>query len=209
MILKNKHYVFLGVLFLLIAIANFLVAYYDFSPYSFLWFCSAVLLLFSLGLFLKSSLLISGTVTASFLIEFLWTTDMISFLLRKKLAVGIAMYLFEAGDLRFIITFYHLFLLIVPILIVFNMKKFHKYSWIAASVYFLLISVITVNLTSSNVNCVQNICNLGVFNFLKLLNTGLIANFPAYIFNWVFITIILFMPTHYLFRYIVDWVSKE
>ncbi len=205
--MSEKRFKLLSLLFLILGLTN-LIAILLTAPYfTVFWFCSMTVWLFALGLYFRNNFLISSVVTASFIIELIWVIDMASFLLTGDLAFGVAQYLLEASLSRLIITFYHLFLLITPILIVFNMSKFHKYSWAGASAFLFLVSIITLLTTSTNINCVRQTCELGIFNGLKSITEAL-PFIPTFITHWFFITLIVFMPTHYMFRKIKKWIEK-
>lgn len=200
-----------ALVFLVIGLINALLAIYELYPPGILWFCSTTVWLFALGLYFRNDLLISSTVTASFVIEFLWTIDYLSFFLTGNLTIGIAEYLLTTNAFRIIITAYHLVMLVVPIMTIFELKKFHKHSWAGASVYFLVISTLTLILTkpNANLNCVFKTCSLGVLSFLEKINELLLGLMPPIIIHWLFLTVIVFIPTHFAFRAIVKWVSNE
>lgn len=204
---RNKKF---ALVFVLIGILNIAFSYYEGFILGALWFCSTTIWFFALGLFLKNDFIISSTLTASFFIEFIWTLDYVSFIITGNLLVGIAEYLLSASDLRMIATLYHLAMFIFPIIAVFEIKKLHKYSWIGASGYLAFIFVLTLILTKpgANMNCVYRPCPIGIFDFLSTFYQYL-AQIPIFIIHWAFLTIAIFIPTHYIFKKIVNWVVKD
>ena len=117
----------MSIFFFLFGVAIFLTGYYEGNAASILWLCSASIFLLAIGLWLENNFIISTTLTASFLLNFIWATDFIGFILTGSLPIGIAQYLKTASILRKIMASYHLFLLVVSLAVVFKTKKFHKY----------------------------------------------------------------------------------
>ena len=208
MALNKKHYILLSIFFFILGIANVSASLLGEYYFGILWFCSLTVWLFTLGLYLRNNFLLSTILTASFFLELLWTIDVISYLTLGRLTIGIAEYLFTISPARFIITFYHLFLFIVPMLVVFDQKKFHKFSWAGASAFLLIVSIITLLLTKANINCVRSTCELGLFDFFNKAIANLSSVIPLFIVHWFLVTIIVFIPTHYLFKYLIEWISK-
>jgi len=203
---NNIHFKLLALFFFTIAIFHFSLSIYEGTLIAFLWFCVTVLILFAIGLYYKNILILSSVVTSSFLIELLWTIDIISFSLTGKLIVGIATYLYYIPSIRYILTFYHLFLFVIPIYIIFMLKDFHKYSWIFSSIHLFAVSILTLALTKFNINCVRDVCELGIFNFIYAIKPTIL---PFFIFSWLALTLIVFIPTHLLFYFIIRKIKNN
>lgn len=197
---KEKYLWILASLFLLFALSNILLDIYEDVSGEFLWFCINITLIFSIGLFYKNKLLISSTLTSAFLIEILWAIDVSSFLITGSPLIGVFDYFSEISNLRMIQTFYHLFLLIVPLYVIIRIKEFHKFSWAFSSFHFLLVSILTLFLTNSNVNCVRSACSPGALNQIYALKPAFL---PLLMFNWITLSLFVFIPTHIFFYYLI------
>ena len=206
--LSNNFYNWLFILLFLILIARLLNAFIENSIAEVFWFCVATLFMLVIGLYLKSNLLISSTLVSSFIIEIFWFIDVISFIFRKKLVLGIAEYLFVLNPLSFMINFYHLFLLLLPPFIILINRDLHKYSWVLSSLYFLFVELITLitQYSTHNINCVRAYCQFGVFNFIYYFKQ---SSLPFFIFNWFFITLFIFIPTYGLFYLVLYGKSAD
>ena len=202
---KRTYYIWATFL-LVVFILRIFDSIYNNVAHDLFWFCVANLFLLVLGLYLRSNFLISSVVVSSFITETFWLFDVISFLIWKKLFFGVAGYLFFLRPLEFILTFYHIFLLVVPLYIVFKERNFHKYAWIFSSFYFFVIALLSLSLPGHNVNCVRALCEMGVFDFLDVLNTGIM---PVFVLTWLFNTLVLFIPINYLFYYLVKRKRKK
>lgn len=204
--MEKRTYYILATFLLLVFVLRFLDSLLNSSMQDFWWFCVMNLLLLVIGLYLRSNLLISSVATSMFLLELLWLGDITSFILTKKLLFGVAGYLFDARPFEFALTFYHLFLLIIPIYVVFKERKFHRLSWVFSSSFFFVVALLTLLLSSGNVNCVRDVCDIGIFSFIYALKP---ATIPYFIVTWLFNTLVIYIPTHYLFYFLVNRKKKE
>lgn len=209
--LKKIHYRIISIFFLLLGLTVFLFRLNEGAPGAIFWLCPASVFLFAIGLYFMNNFLISSALTSSFALNFVWTADFISFLLTGNPAIGVVQYLPYATPLEIAITTYHLFILIFPAFVIFKMKKMHKYSWFGASIFLLLLSIVSLIITNptGNINCAHKTCFLGIFDFLNPINDIIVKFIPPLVIHWLFITIIVFIPTHFFFRKIVAWVSKR
>lgn len=206
----ERKYLISGLILLFLGVLNLIASSLEGVAAGILWLCPASLFLAGIGILKKDNFLISSSLTASFLLNFIWAMDYISFMLTGTLVTGIASFLPYASPLRLFVTSYHLFLLFIPVFIIFEEKKFHKMSWLGASVFLLVLSVLSLFTKKfTNVNCVHEICDLGIFTFLEPVRSGLIQFIPSFIVQWLFMTIVIFIPTHFFFRAVVAWASKE
>jgi hypothetical protein len=203
--IKDKYYKLITLFFLILALAHFVVTITIGPRFMLLWFCYLTTILFIIGSYLKNNFIISTVVTSMFIVHLIWIQDTASYLIFGRLNVGIMTYLFDIGRASFFTTFYHFFLLIIPILLIFDMKKFHKLSWLGASAFFFIASILTLIFTKSDINCVRGTCEYGIFNFLTIAYA---SPLPPFMINWLAMTIIIFIPTHLFFRKVVKWVSK-
>lgn len=200
---------FIGIFFIFLGIFNFIVSYQEGSPEGILWICSATIFLFAFGVLNGNNLAISSAITASFLFNLIWTIDYIGFLLVGKLPIGIAVYLLTSEKLRIIATSYHFFMLIIPLLIIFKNKEYPQFSWIGASTFLLIISIISLFTKNwLNINCVHESCELGIFSFLEPIKNILLTILPLFIIQWGFMTLVVFIPTHIFFRKITAWINN-
>ena len=196
----KKQFFVLSVIFTLLAIARLILALTEGPISTLLWFCVTILFLFPIGLYFKNKLIISSVITSGFILNLALSIEVISYSLTGKILLGIGTYLNDLSPLGHLITFYHLFLVIGPIYIIFLMKDFHKYSWIFSSFHFLIISLATFFLTNFSENCVRAPCELGFFNLIYAIKPVLI---PFFIFHWILITLIILIPTNIIFYYII------
>ena len=197
--MKDKYLKILSLIFLLIFIFHLSLSIYEGEPRASLWFCATLLIVFAFGLYYKNTLILSSVVVSAFVIEFLWTIDIISYTLSRKLVLGILPYLYDISLMRFIITYYHILLLIVPIIIIiFSLKKFHKHAWIFSSFHLLIVFIISI-ITKAEFNCIKKSCELGIFNFVYVLRPEFL---PYFIFHWLGLTIVIFIPTNILFTFL-------
>jgi len=210
MLPKQKYYKILSALFVAIILVNLLVSFYLNNWSNILWFCSFTAALFALGLYTNNNFLLSTSVTAAFFFQTLWVIEMTSYLLFGKLILGTATYLLEIAPIRFFITFYHLLLLIIPIWVIFEKGKIHRLSWLGASLLFFIASVsVLVLATESGVNCVNQNCNLGVFNGLSDYLSTNFSFIPFFVINWIVLSLIVFIPTHFLFSFILRFMKTK
>lgn len=201
--LKKRYYIGGGIFFIALFIFNVYVHSQSNNYEQILWFCSFTTLLLAIALITRNNFLASTIVTAALVLETLWVIDVTSLLLFGHLALGTAGYITTVPTIRFFLTFYHFLLWIVPVFIVLDMERFHKYSWLGAIGFFSLISVVTLLLTDMNVNCVQSPCIFGFYEFLRPVVEALGNYLPLFIVNLLVLSIVVFIPTHFLFRWIV------
>lgn len=167
----------------------------------FLWFCFFNLALLTFALYTENNFLLSTVLTSSFILSGVYTIDLISFTFSGKLIFGVANHLPYANILDQITTYYHIFLLAIPIYILHKKKTFHPKSWIFSSLSLLIVSLITAYIFKSNINCAITACDIGIFNFIYNIKPTWT---PLVLFNWLATTIILFIPTNYLFHYLIN-----
>lgn len=207
--LSNTQFRILSVFFFLLALSNIVIAIYTARIHNLLWFCFFVLLLFTAGLALKNTFMISTVVTSTFLISIVWSIDVLSYFVLDRFIFGATGYIAESGILALLATMYHFIVLFVSVFISLSIGKFHKHSWIGASLFAFFVFVITRVLTSHNVNCVHNSCSLILIGRLKDL-ADIVSNYiPHWIINWVYLTLVVFIPTHYFFRIVIRWINKK
>jgi hypothetical protein len=195
-----------GIFFLLLFLAHLIVSLQLGLLERSLWFCATVMLTFGIGLLINNDLLISSAVTSSILIEILWAIDMGSYLITNKLAIGIVTYVSTASSAEMILTFYHVFVLIVPVVFVFTRKKFHPYSWAASSVHLLIVLLITFFVAHTGVNCVNVVCSFGIFTPLYGLKPLWL---PHVLFLWLVASVVMFGPVHLIFYKVVNGIAPQ
>lgn len=201
--LNKKYYTIAGIIFILLFFLNAYVHVQADNYEQILWLCSFTTLLLAIGLLTRNNLILSSTLAVSLVLQTIWVIDVTSLLIFGRFVTGTAGYLTTATSVRFFLTFYHVFLWIVPVFAILDTQKFHKYSWIGASVFFFIVSLITLSLTELNVNCVRQSCIFGFYEFLRPI-TGTLSSFlPSFVINWLILTLIVFIPTHLIFRAIV------
>src|SRR3989344_7633638 len=161
--MRKQTYNLLAILFIILTIIQLTAAIIENEYDTLLNFCFILAIIFIIALFKKNDFLFSTIVTASFFINTLWLIDMTSFLIFNKLTIGVGEYLFEATTIRFISTFYHLFILTIPLIVVFDRAKFHKYSWLGASLFLFVTLAISSLFTNMSLNCSRGDCAVGIF----------------------------------------------
>lgn len=171
---------------------------------SLLWFCFINLLLLATGLFLRSAFLISSAAISSLVLEFLWLIDLIVLIFGGSFT-GSAAYLLSEQPLSFILTFYHIFLLIIPLVILKKEKNFRWKALILSSLLLLFISLITLP-TGSNINCVRELCGS---EYLSGIYSVQPQWMPTFIFHWLFLTFIIFTPTTIVLHFVFNRYRKK
>jgi hypothetical protein len=205
--MKKVTFWLLAAAFTVLWVLNLVTSLYEGEYFSLIWFCSVTLTCFVIGLYLQNDFLLSTVAVASLVIEFLWTTDIVGYLVFGNLPLGIASYITEASQLRFIATGYHFLLLIIPLYVVLQ-RGLHRYAWIGASALLLLTFILTPLFTRANINCVKNLCELGVFGFFTPLMMFAAKSIPPMFIHWFFVTLLVFVPTHLILKYVAKWARN-
>jgi len=205
---EDKNFKFLGLAFIAFYLFYVGLSIYDGVPELSLWFCITSALLFGIGLYYKNTLLLSATVVSSFIINLPLAIDLISYSLTGTLVIGSGSYVIALSPLRYIMTFYHIFLLVLPVYVIFLVKDFHKYAWLFSTLHYFLLSVLTLLVTTPEnfVNFVLGPASLGIFNFMYALKLNQI---PYFVFNWIFVSVFIFLTTHIVFMLIVKKLKAK
>ena len=161
------------------------------NPQGILWFCNTLIFLLAIGLWLNSKPIL-GSVTISYLLfGILWTTDIVAWFSTGKFLFDVSIYIASSTILGRIITFYHILLLAFSLRFIIKEKKLYSKAWIISSIHLLIVLLLSLILTDSNVNCVRQACDIGKLGFIYLLKPAFV---PFILFNWIMFTIIVFIP---------------
>jgi hypothetical protein len=171
------------------------------KDYDFFWFCvvNMTLLVFAIGF--NNILLFSSILVSSLIVEFFRTLDLFSYLLTGELPFNVANYIFGMSQLNYILSYYHIFLIMIPAYYLLKEQRFHKYAWLLSSALFLISSLLSLALTDTNANCARDYCNLGVFNALYSFRPEAM---PFVLFHWLFATLLVFLPSHFIIKYTIE-----
>ena len=204
---EDKHFKYLGIGFILFYFLVFILNIYEGSSQLSLWFCITIVLIFGIGLYYKNLLLLSATVTSSFLINLLLSIDLISYSITGNIIFGMGQYILVLSPLRYAITFYHLFLLVVPVYVILILKKFHNKAWIFSSIHYIVLSIVTLLITKpdAGINFVRRPASIGFFDFVYYLKPGFI---PYFIHNWILMTVFVFISIQIVFYLIMKKREK-
>ena len=203
---KHHFYVILAIIFTLLVVIHAVLAFVGNYPIMLFWYCYALVVVFTLGLWLKNNFLISTTVVGSFVINFLWLQDFLSLVFFKKLSVGLYTYLFGMTVASFFMTFYHGVMLFLSLYVLFKQEKVHTYAWAGAGITLLIISIFTYLSGHVDVNCVKGTCDLGIFEPLTFLYS--LSVYPFFI-NVLFMTVVIFIPTTIVLKLVFRWVFAD
>jgi len=143
------------------------------EPSKLFWYSSVGLFFVSVGLFRRSSLLLTAMFCMLVINESIWTLSFFSNLLLKNDIFYVASYAFnpQYPKLGLFITMYHLALVPSAIIGLITIKKIHKFGWFLAFVVALTFAYLAYFFPDSkeNINCIQRVtkgsCEL-YFSFL-------------------------------------------
>jgi len=164
------------------------------------WFCFLNLVLLAVGLYFRSVRMVSVVGVGSLITGIVASVDVLVFTFLGKMVFGVAGYLMESSVIAHVLTFYHLFLVVVPLYVLMKEKKFGECSWVWSSVFFLAVSLGSLIFTKGNANCVREFCDIGVFSLFYFLKPEFL---PLCVFYWVGFTVIIFIPSYWIFRGLV------
>lgn len=165
------------------------------------WYSSAGFLMTGIALILQNIKLIYSLFCALFVIESLWFFDLIYTMSHHSSFIGLTAYIltpsFHITNLY--LTLYHIFIPLGLLLAVHRSKQTYHYGWIGATLFALVLVVLTYFLTgsTSHVNCIHSMseCN-SAFSFLYK-----IANPYRTILALTGLMIFVYIPTNYLLLY--------
>ena len=161
------------------------------NPQGILWFCNTIIFLMALGFWFDNKIILSSAAVSYTLFGIAWTIDVISFFATGKFLLDVAVYISSTKGLSQIITFYHAVLLIFSLGFIIIEKKIYKHAWLISSAHLLIVLILSLLLTNSNVNCVRVACEIGKLNFLYALKPEFL---PVILFNWAMFTVLGFIP---------------
>lgn len=150
------------------------------APSRMLWYSAAGLLVTAVGLFLRSSLLLTAMFCALVINESVWTISFFSNLIFHKDFTHVAEYAFRPNYpwYKFAITIYHLTLVPAIVIGLATVKRVHKFGFLAAYVFALILGLLSYLFPDAkeNVNCIQRetigSCRLYFANFYQFGNFG-------------------------------------
>lgn len=184
------------------------------APSRMLWYSAVGLFITTIGLFRRSSLLLTAMFCALAINESIWIFSLFSHLLFNADITHVTDYVFRPNYPRFqfFVTMYHLTL--VPSLTIglFTIRKVHRLGWVAAGLFALSLAILTYifpDPKGENVNCIQRetigSCRLYFSHFYQLDNFRRIFLIAAILTNCVY------LPINYLLLFlsrILGW-QKE
>lgn len=164
------------------------------------WFCFLNLILLAVGLYFRSLLLVSVAAVSSLITGIAASVDVLSFTFFGKQVFGVAGYLIESTLAAHVLTFYHLFLVIIPLYVLLKERKFYENSWIYSSLFLLLVFIVSLIFSEGNVNCVRDFCEVGIFNVFRFLKPEFM---PFWIFHWLSYSLVVFIPSYFILKAVV------
>lgn len=175
------------------------------APNRMLWYSSAGLLITTIGLFKRSSFLLTAMFCALVINESIWTISFFSNLFFHKDITNVASYAFKQDYpiYKFIITTYHLTLVPAATIGLVTVRKIHRFGWLGSFcfvTFLALLAFLFPDPFGENVNCVARetvgSCRL-YFSYLYPLGQfwGMIAAFGS-------LTLVIYLPLNYLLLYI-------
>ncbi|BCX46819.1 hypothetical protein HAHE_07270 [Haloferula helveola] len=196
---QDRSFFVWGVVFLVFHAFYCVTAIATGTPQSCLWFCVTLVLLFGIGLITENVLLVSSVVSSGFFLNLPLVIDLLAHRFAGKILIGSGAYVLDLTPFGYAVTFYHVFLLSVPVWAVFRLRRFDRWAWAVSSGHYLALSLLTLALVdaSSDVNYVREATDLAGAYAMKP------EGMPYWLFHWLMMTFVLILPGHVLFRVLV------
>lgn len=194
----NRYFI-LGTFFLILQILVLYRNYFISEAISIYFFCNHILIILSIGFYLKNIKVINAIICVGLIPQFMWLIDFFSSLLGFNL-FGYSQYIFNQSLIMGLITFLIHISTFVALVFTLNEEKIHFKSLIYASSYVVLIYFLTIVFTpvENDINCIYNACNISWLNF----------NYYTYL--WIPLTIlIIIIPTFLLIRKLEKMILFE
>lgn len=185
-----NRYFLLGTFFLILQILVLYRNYYISEAISIYFFCNHILIILSIGFYLRNIKIINAIICVGLIPQFMWLIDFFSSLLGFNL-FGYSSYIFGQTKIMGVITFLIHISTFIALIFTLNEEKIHIKSLIYASSYVVLIYFLTELFTpiESDINCIYNACNISWLNFSYYTNL------------WIpLIILIIIIPTYLLIR---------
>ena len=185
----NRYFI-LGTFFLILQILVLYKNYYISEAISIYFFCNHVLILLSIGFYLRNIKIINAIICVGLIPQFMWLIDFFSSLLGFNL-FGYSNYIFGQSLLMGTITFLIHISTFISLAFTLNDEKIHKKSLIYASSYVVLIYFLTLLFTpiENDINCIYSACNISWLYF------------DYYTYFWIpLMILIIIVPTYLLIR---------
>ncbi len=168
---------------------------------SLLWFCFINMCILTVGLYFKNDFVIGSILVSSLLISTLIGFDIIGFTFWGELIFGVYPRIFEMDVFDSILTYYHFLLILIPLYILCKKRFIHPQSWVLSSVFFLIILFTSSVLSDSNLNCSTSLCDLGFLSSAYHVKPLIM---PFFIFHWISMTFLVFIPTNFLCYFLIN-----
>ncbi|MFH1248738.1 MAG: hypothetical protein V1660_01145 [archaeon] len=164
---------FLGILFLITGILQFIVPWLDGNYTHFIWFSSHVIILLGVGILLRSRFLLTAELCIALIPETLWSIDFLGKLFSNKYFIGITQYMFEGKfDFVALVNLEHLLIIPLGLVAVWYLGR-DKNGWKGSLIHVLVLWVIgLIAGPIYNINCIFKSCTL------------LFGNLSSYMILW-------------------------
>lgn len=200
-VVKDKHYVFVALFFLLLQTfliyANWNVERY----YMYFWYCNHILVLFALAFYFKKKQAIKALIAAGLVGQIGWALDFFSFVFFGSHILGSTSYVFEITQTPVFVATILVHLLSSFIALLFTLDIQPKVKTLFyASVYWVVLYLILLLFTTpiGNPNCVYALCG---FEHVTI---------PFYEFLWPFLAFfVVTLPGYYIQFYLNKWYDRR
>lgn len=196
---KNKILLILGIVDITYWLLDFFNNAVIPNNYSWLlWYSAAGMLLTGIALVIQNVKLIWSLFCALFVLETLWIVDSLYLIFTHRALIGFSEYMlaptFHTKEVLF--TLYHVLIPISLLAAVLIIKKTYKYGWIGATIFAIVLSLLTYFIAGpeSQVNCLNGVkgCK-SIFPFLYQIN-----NPYRIMIVLVSLMILIYIPTNYI-----------
>ena len=195
--MKQKILNTIGILFILLGVAGIIVNINTQTLHFLIWFCNNTSFIIGAAILFRSRFWLTAELSIAFFPQILWSIDFLSKLFFDKFIFGFTDYMFFPSYPKalYILSWNHLFILPVALIVLYYMGKPVKDAWKGSAIHGAIILIPSFLLSSlGNINCVTESC-------IFFIPTNL-----AYKILWppLFFLLIV-IPTNYL----IVWFFKK
>ena len=200
--IKKRHYTIIGIILLIYSAILITIRVVEGTPYTLMWITHTGLFLAVIGFLLRSNFLLSSSLVGVIFYHALWVLDFLVEFVGGGKFLAMTAYLHEVSVPFFVFTLHHFWLSPLLIFVLYKKRKVDQYAWLGATGLLFVSALLSVLLTSYNVNCAHTLCPSLENTFLA----GLAAlSLPAYFFvGIVFNAIAIFLPINRVLRYFLE-----
>ena len=200
-----KYFIYIGIILLIhwILLVNDRITYS--ISLNLFWISHLALLTSAIGFILRSNIILSSSLISIFIMHGLWVIDFI-FLLFGNSPSTYTDYVLKLGPERRILTFHHIYLIPLLLWALWKQRKISKHAWIFASLFFLILSIISNFLPGEhNINCAHFVCIpiTTIFPFFAIFNN------PNPIFYLISLNLFMALFIFYLPNKLISYIFKK